>query len=160
MTTATGQDNLCIRFKVTSSFDQHILPLLRFQPAWIKDVIALLTGREQFSAGRRMIEGLTVDIIEAQHASCYVPRVRIHLQRARNERFVSMLDEHSRARAVSIAGEVVVISPRHVVRRSVLVNYPENFSRMLNEIGWKLHADDHIDRLTVGLGHVEHSPGQ
>src|ERR1041385_3448252 len=70
-----------------------------------------------------------------------------------------MLDPFANARAFGIGGEIVELSAPEVISRAVLMQNPQNFVWMSDQIGGKLHPHYEVDALSVGGGEIEHAPG-
>ena len=105
-----------------------------------------------------MIQRFAIDVIEAQQPVGDILRVGVNLQRTRDELLVRVLNEHTHLHTVAVIPKIVVRRAGEVVSRSILMDYPQDLPRMLDEVRGKLHSDHHIDKLAIRFRHIEHSP--
>src|ERR1041384_1995287 len=96
-----------------------------------------------------MIEHFTFEVVVLLQTIRDCARVRENLLSLRNELFVTVLDPFANPRAFGIGGEIVELSSPEVVGRAVLMQDPQNFVWMSDEISRKLHPHHEIDGLSV-----------
>src|SRR5437763_16482028 len=146
---SAGEYSFDRRAHVFHRFNQKLLPLLRLHAAWIEDVVALFSDAQIIGQRWRMIEHFTFQVVVLLQTIRDGARIGEDLLRLGNELFVAVLNPFANARTFGIGGEIVELSSPEVISRAVLMQDPQNFVWMSDEISREFHPNHEIDALSV-----------